>query len=41
MARAVLGHRVLLSFQAEADRVTTHDVVDAIVKSVPGSSIGR
>ncbi len=40
LAQAVLGHRVLMNFQAEADRVGAHDVIDEIVKSVPASNIG-
>ncbi|TNF30272.1 MAG: MoxR family ATPase [Deltaproteobacteria bacterium] len=39
LARAVLGHRVLMNFQAEADRVTAWDVIDKIVASVPASSL--
>ncbi len=39
LAKAVLGHRVLLTFQAEADRVTTDSVIDAIIKSVPASNL--
>ena len=33
LAHAVLGHRVLVNFQAEADRVSARDVVDAVVAS--------
>ncbi len=39
LAKAVLGHRVLLSFQAEADRVTPDNIIDAIIKSVPASNL--
>ncbi len=39
LARAVLGHRVILSFQAEADRVSPEDIVDAIIESVPASKL--
>jgi MoxR-like ATPase len=39
LARSVLGHRVLLSFQAEAERVTADQIVDAIVKSIPSSNL--
>ena len=34
LARAVLGHRVLVNFQAEAERVSALDVVDEVVRSV-------
>jgi len=39
LAKAVLRHRVLLSFQAEAERVTTDEIIDAIVKSIPASNL--
>ncbi len=39
LAKSVLGHRVLLSFQAEAERVTADHIVDAIIKSVPASNL--
>ncbi len=34
LAQAVLGHRVLVNFQAEADRVSARDVVTAVVASL-------
>jgi len=39
LARAVLSHRLLLSFQAEADRVTTNDIIDAVLASIPASKL--
>ena len=39
LARAVLGHRVLMNFKAEADRVAAWDVIDEIVKSVPATNV--
>jgi MoxR-like ATPase len=39
LAKAVLGHRILLSFQAEADRITADRVIDAIIQSVPASNL--
>jgi MoxR-like ATPase len=40
VAAPVLRHRVLVNFQAEAERVSTDDVVDAVVKAVPGPRSG-
>jgi len=37
LAKAVLGHRVLMNFQAEADRVTAEDVIDQIIASIPAT----
>jgi len=39
LARAVLGHRVLMNFQAEADRVTAGEIIEQIVKSIPASNV--
>ncbi|MFO0745692.1 MAG: MoxR family ATPase [Myxococcota bacterium] len=39
LAKAVLGHRVILSFQAEADRIDADRVIDDIIQSVPASTI--
>ena len=39
LAQAVLGHRVLMNFQAEADRVTAGDIIEQIVKSIPASNV--
>lgn len=33
--KAVLRHRILLSFSAEADGITTDDVISSLIKSVP------
>ena len=35
VAQAVLGHRVLVNFQAEAERISSHDVVEDIVRHAP------
>ncbi|HAN30534.1 MAG TPA: AAA family ATPase [Myxococcales bacterium] len=35
---AVLSHRVLLNFDAEADGVTPHQVIDALLKEIPDDS---
>jgi MoxR-like ATPase len=40
LAKAVLGHRVLLNFMAENEGMTTDKVIDAIIASVPASNIG-
>ncbi len=37
LAASVLGHRVLLNFQAEAERVGVQDLIGEIVRSVPTS----
>ena len=34
LARAVLGHRVLVNFRGEAERVTSVDIVDALVNDL-------
>ena len=34
VAQAVLGHRVVLNFQAEAEGVSTADVVSAVLDEV-------
>ena len=34
LAHAVLGHRVLVNFQGEAERITAHDIVDAVIAHV-------
>ncbi|MCA9513641.1 MAG: MoxR family ATPase [Myxococcales bacterium] len=39
LAKAVLGHRVLLNFQAEADRVDADAVIDAIIASLPAAKM--
>lgn len=41
IAKAVLRHRILLSFQAEAENVSVEDIIDALFKAVaePKSSI--
>ena len=35
IAPDILNHRIILNYEAEADGVTTHDVVDAILQKVP------
>jgi len=40
LAKAVLGHRVLLNFMAENEGMTTDKVIDAIIASVPASNLG-
>ncbi|MCC6620851.1 MAG: MoxR family ATPase [Deltaproteobacteria bacterium] len=39
LAKAVLGHRIIMSFQAEADRVDADKVVDEIIQSMPTAVI--
>jgi MoxR-like ATPase len=40
IAKPVLRHRILTNFKAEADQVTTEDIVDGLLAEVPleGSS---
>jgi len=38
IAPDILNHRIILNYEAEADGITTHDVVDAILKKVPVNS---
>jgi MoxR-like ATPase len=38
IASDILNHRIILNYEAEADGITTHDVVDAILKKVPVNS---
>ena len=35
IAPDILNHRIILNYEAEADNVTTHDVVEEILKKVP------
>jgi len=35
IASDILNHRIILNYEAEADGVTTHDVVEAILNKVP------
>jgi MoxR-like ATPase len=35
IAPDILNHRIILNYEAEADGITTHDVVDAILQKVP------
>ncbi|MCB0497126.1 MAG: MoxR family ATPase [Cyclobacteriaceae bacterium] len=35
VAPDVLNHRIILNYEAEADGVTTHDIIDALLKKVP------
>ena len=34
VAHAVLRHRILLNFQAEASGITTEDIIDSLFKQV-------
>ena len=36
VARPVLRHRLILNFHAEAEGITTTDVVDRLLASIPG-----
>lgn len=38
VAPDILNHRIILNYEAEADGVTTHDVIDAILQKVPISN---
>lgn len=38
VAPDILNHRIILNYEAEADGVTTHDVIDAILHKVPISN---
>jgi MoxR-like ATPase len=40
LAHPVLRHRILLNFHAEADRVTTTQVIDRLLEAVPEPSSG-
>jgi MoxR-like ATPase len=35
IARPVLRHRIVLSYEAEAEELTTEDVVDYLLSAVP------
>lgn len=35
VAPDILNHRIILNYEAEADGVTTHDIIDALLKKVP------
>jgi MoxR-like ATPase len=35
LAHPVLRHRILLNFHAESERVTTENIIDELLKSVP------
>ena len=35
VAHDILNHRIILNYEAEADGVTTHDVIDEILQKVP------
>ena len=35
LAPSVFRHRILLNFHAEAERVTTNDVVERLLEAVP------
>jgi MoxR-like ATPase len=34
VAPDVLNHRIILNYEAEADGITTHDIIDTILKKV-------
>ena len=38
LAHAVLGHRIIVNFQAEAERITVRDTVDEVLGSISRSS---
>ena len=38
IAPDILNHRILLNYEAEADGVTTHDIIDVLLKTVPVNS---
>ena len=40
VAAACLRHRILLNFEAEADRVDPHDIVREVLKLTPTQAIG-
>ena len=40
VAKACLRHRILLNFEAEADRIDTDDLVDEMLKLTPTQPIG-
>mgnify|MGYP003292118277 CR=1 FL=1 len=40
LAHPVLRHRILLNFQAQSERVSSDDVVERLLKTVPVPSSG-
>jgi MoxR-like ATPase len=40
LAHPVLRHRVLLNFHAEAERITTSQVIDRLLEAVPEPTSG-
>ena len=38
IAPDVLNHRIILNYEAEADGITTHDIIDSILKKIPINS---
>jgi MoxR-like ATPase len=38
IAMDILNHRIILNYEAEADGVSTHDVVETILNKVPVNS---
>ena len=35
VAHDILNHRIILNYEAEADGVTSHDIIDEILQKVP------
>jgi len=35
VAQDILNHRILLNYEAEADGVTTHEIIDSLLNKVP------
>ncbi len=35
VAGDVLNHRIILNYEAEADGITTHDIIDSLLKKIP------
>jgi MoxR-like ATPase len=35
VAQDVLNHRILMTYEAEADGIRTHDLIEAILRKVP------
>jgi MoxR-like ATPase len=41
VARPVLRHRIFRNFSAEAEGVTTENIIDALLEAVPEASEGK
>jgi MoxR-like ATPase len=35
VARDVMGHRIILNYEAEADNIKTSDIIDVILTKIP------